>query len=185
MKRRGPFIAIAAVVFIVASVGLAQCTFVEPTWDMAVPVQIIATSEVPEVERWSAALATAVTDLGGHPTMSRTTQAIWLTSSTYSWCDPTFNGRYVMYVMRSAAKQPSAIFMCWRVTSAGVWSDVTIARLMRHALGHALSARLDDLPCELHVTMSPTSCIADDGFTKSDVEYVCSTGLVVGGACEG
>jgi hypothetical protein len=119
VKRRGPFIVIAAVVFIVASVGLAQCTLVEPTWDMAVPVQIIATSEVPEVERWSAALATAVTDLGGHPTMSRTTQAIWLTSSTYSWCDPTFNGRYVMYVMRSAAKQPSAIFVCWRVTSAG------------------------------------------------------------------
>lgn len=185
MNRRASFVTILATTLLLASVGLAQCTLVEPTWDMAAPIRIIATSEVLEVERWRGALAAAIRDAGGTPTEAGARQVVWLTSATYSWCDPGLNGAYVMYVMRAHADQPSAIFMCWRVTSAGEWSDATIRRLMHHALGHVLASRLDDLPCELHAIMSPTSCLAGDGFAGDDAEYICGGGAVVNGICGG
>lgn len=185
MNRRASFVTILATTLLLASVGLAQCTLAEPSWDMAVPIRIIATSEVPEVERWRGALATAIRDAGGMPTEAAARQVVWLTSATYSWCDPGLNGAYVMYVMRAHADQPSAIFMCWRVISAGEWSDATIRRLMHHALGHVLASRLDDLPCELHAIMSPTSCWAGDGFAGDDAEYICGGGAVVNGMCGG
>lgn len=152
-------------------------------WDMTAPIQIIATSEVPEVERWRTALRTAVSELGGMTTLSAARQRLWLTSATYGWCDPTSDGAYVMYVMDADDDRDGAIFMCWDVISAGVWSDATIARIMRHALVHVIAGRHDHLQCSAMATMSSLECPAPDRFTADDVQFICSNGNVRSTVC--
>ena len=119
------------VMLLAAVVALPQCAAGPLAWDMALPIQIVATSEVPEVERWHAALRLGINELGGTATTRRAQQQIWLTSATYGWCDPIFDGSYVMYTMEVDGAGTSAIFMCWNVIANGSWSDITIARFMR------------------------------------------------------
>ena len=166
-----------------AVAALPQCAAGPPAWDMALPIQIIATSEVPEVERWHAALRIGINELGGTATTRRAQQQIWLTSATYGWCDPILDGMYVMYTMEIDGAGTSAIFMCWNVIANGSWSDVTIARFMRHALGHVLARRLADLPCSAMATMSSLSCVAPDHFVTADLEFICDSGNVRSDVC--
>ena len=167
----------------VAVAALPRCGAGRPAWDMALPIQIIATSEVPEVERWSAALHLGINELGGIATTRRAQQQIWLTSATCSWCDPTFDGAYVMYTADSDDAGTSAIFMCWNVIASGSWSDVTIARVMRHALGHVFARQFADLPCSTMATMSSLSCVGPDHFVTADLEFICDSGNVRSDVC--
>ena len=143
-----------------AIAALPQCAAGQPAWDMALPIQIIATSEVPEVERWHAALRLGINELGGTATTRRAQQQIWLTTATYGWCDPILDGLYVMYTVEIDGAGTSAIFMCWNVIANGSWSDVTIARFMRHALGHVLARRFADLPCSAMASLPSLSTVS-------------------------
>lgn len=166
-----------------AIAALPQCAAGQPAWDMALPIQIIATSEVPEVERWHAALRLGINELGGTATTRRAQQQIWLTTATYGWCDPILDGMYVMYTMEVDGAGTSAIFMCWNVIANGSWSDVTIARFMRHALGHVLARRFADLPCSAMTSLPSLSCAAPDHFVTADLEFICDSGNVRSDVC--